>query len=317
MHSHCAVALRTRLRTSDGTLTHATLAVCVSLAAAIASAAPRRRRRRSISVGGQRGRRAADVSDGIAARAHARLLPAQCRRSSRRSPQSKVLIEEVDLDELTNPATAHVAARQGDAHRRAHARSGDRRRPLQDRCSRAREKAGLPAMARAADEAVDGGGVADGAGAEGGGLQRGARRRQALLRQGAQPRGMERRALETVAYQFDRLDQMSPAMQEAMLRSVIADLDTQLVNVKTIADAWARGETATHREAAARRAPSNRRSSTSGCSSSATATGSSRSRPAQAEDGLLRRRRRRAPGRARQPGRAAAEEGLYRRAAVD
>ena len=56
---------------------------------------------------------------------------------------------------------------------------------------------------------------------------------------------MERRALETVAYQFDRLDQMSPAMQEAMLRSVIADLDTQLSNVKTIADAWAGGDTST------------------------------------------------------------------------
>ena len=36
----------------------------------------------------------------------------------------------------------------------------------------------------------------------------------------AKTAGLERRALETVAYQFDRLDQMSPAVQEAMLRSV-------------------------------------------------------------------------------------------------
>jgi uncharacterized protein YbaP (TraB family) len=57
--------------------------------------------------------------------------------------------------------------------------------------------------------------------------------------------GMERRALETVAYQFDRLDQMSPALQEAMLKSVLADLDTEIANVKTIAQAWSRGETAT------------------------------------------------------------------------
>src|SRR4029453_8893599 len=56
---------------------------------------------------------------------------------------------------------------------------------------------------------------------------------------------MERRALETVAYQFDRLDQMPPAGQEAMLRAVIADIDTQLDNVKVIADAWASGDTAT------------------------------------------------------------------------
>jgi hypothetical protein len=56
--------------------------------------------------------------------------------------------------------------------------------------------------------------------------------------------GMHRRALETVAYQFDRLDQMTAAAQEALLRAVHADLDTQLSNVKTIADAWSRGEVA-------------------------------------------------------------------------
>ena len=62
----------------------------------------------------------------------------------------------------------------------------------------------------------------------------------------AKAAGMERRALETVAYQFDRLDQMpSRAVQEAMLRSVIADIDTQLSSVKTIAEAWSHGDTAT------------------------------------------------------------------------
>lgn len=55
--------------------------------------------------------------------------------------------------------------------------------------------------------------------------------------------GMERRALETVAFQFARLDQMSEADQEALLRSTLDDLDAQIANVKTIADAWARGDT--------------------------------------------------------------------------
>lgn len=56
--------------------------------------------------------------------------------------------------------------------------------------------------------------------------------------------GMSRRALETVAFQFDRLDQMSASEQEALLSSTIDDLDTQISNVKVIADAWARGRTA-------------------------------------------------------------------------
>jgi uncharacterized protein YbaP (TraB family) len=59
----------------------------------------------------------------------------------------------------------------------------------------------------------------------------------------AKQAGIERRALETVAYQFDRLDQLPPAQQEAFLRSVINDIDTQVSSVKTMADAWSRGDT--------------------------------------------------------------------------
>jgi uncharacterized protein YbaP (TraB family) len=59
----------------------------------------------------------------------------------------------------------------------------------------------------------------------------------------AKSAGLERRALETVAFQFDRMDQMSAADQEELLRSTIEDLDTQTNNVKTMADAWAKGET--------------------------------------------------------------------------
>jgi hypothetical protein len=56
--------------------------------------------------------------------------------------------------------------------------------------------------------------------------------------------GSERRALETVAFQFDRMDLMSAAEQEALLRSTIEDLDTQTSNVKTMAEAWKKGDAA-------------------------------------------------------------------------
>jgi uncharacterized protein YbaP (TraB family) len=59
----------------------------------------------------------------------------------------------------------------------------------------------------------------------------------------AKKAGTERRALETVAYQFDRLDQMTAAQQEALLRGTLEDLDAQTSNVKTIVEAWARGDT--------------------------------------------------------------------------
>lgn len=58
----------------------------------------------------------------------------------------------------------------------------------------------------------------------------------------AKKQGLERRGLETVAYQFERFDQMPLPLQETMLRAVIADIDTQLSNVKTIADAWLAGD---------------------------------------------------------------------------
>lgn len=61
----------------------------------------------------------------------------------------------------------------------------------------------------------------------------------------AKAAGLERRGLETVAYQLDRFDQLSPALQEAMLTSTLAELDTQVANVKEVAAAWASGDTAT------------------------------------------------------------------------
>lgn len=59
----------------------------------------------------------------------------------------------------------------------------------------------------------------------------------------AKQAGYERRALETVDFQFDRMDQMSLADQEALLRSTVEDLDTQTNNVDRMAEAWVKGET--------------------------------------------------------------------------
>ena len=57
--------------------------------------------------------------------------------------------------------------------------------------------------------------------------------------------GRPRWALETVAFQLDRFDQLSPALQEQMLTSTLADVDTQIANVKVVARAWAGGDTKT------------------------------------------------------------------------
>ena len=61
----------------------------------------------------------------------------------------------------------------------------------------------------------------------------------------AKASGKERRALETVAFQLGQFDLLSPAMQEEMLKETMADLDTQVANVREVATAWAAGNTTT------------------------------------------------------------------------
>ena len=61
----------------------------------------------------------------------------------------------------------------------------------------------------------------------------------------ARAAAMPRRALETVAYQFDRLDGLAGSMQEESLKAMLADIDTQASNVEVLADAWRKGDTAT------------------------------------------------------------------------
>ena len=56
--------------------------------------------------------------------------------------------------------------------------------------------------------------------------------------------GMKRQAFETLAYQIDRFDQLSPKLQEEMLKSTLEELDTQVKGVKEMAQAWTFGNVA-------------------------------------------------------------------------
>ena len=60
----------------------------------------------------------------------------------------------------------------------------------------------------------------------------------------AKKSGLNRRALETLAYQLDRFDRLSPALQEALLTATLEDLDTQVGGVKEMAQAWQSGDVA-------------------------------------------------------------------------
>lgn len=157
--------------------------------------------------------------------------------------QSTVLIEEVDIEELTNPAIALPLIGKAmllDGRTLDQIISPDLYKKVVERS----ETAGMPvqaiqrmkpwmAAASLTMPALKAAGFNTDLGID------------KYFFDKAKAAGLERRALETVAYQFDRLDQMPAAVQEAMLRSVIADLDTQLASVKTIAVAWSRGDTAT------------------------------------------------------------------------
>jgi len=156
---------------------------------------------------------------------------------------SKVLIEEVDLDELTNPAMMLSVAGKAmftDGRTLDQVIAPDLYKLVIARA----EKGGLPAIAiqhmkpwmaavaLTAPALKDAGFNADL------GVDK-------YFFDKAKTVGLERRGLETVSYQLDRFDQMSMPEQEAMLKAVIADLDTQLSNVKTLADAWVAGESQT------------------------------------------------------------------------
>jgi len=58
----------------------------------------------------------------------------------------------------------------------------------------------------------------------------------------AKQSGLKRQSLETLSYQIDRFDQLSPKLQEEMLVSSMKDLDAQVGNVKEMAQQWAAGD---------------------------------------------------------------------------
>ena len=60
----------------------------------------------------------------------------------------------------------------------------------------------------------------------------------------ARKAGMKTEALETLAFQLDRFDQLPPKLQEDLLKATIEDLDTQVGGVKEMAEAWSTGDTA-------------------------------------------------------------------------
>jgi uncharacterized protein YbaP (TraB family) len=155
--------------------------------------------------------------------------------------RSKVLIEEVDLDELRNPATALpllAKAMYTDGTTLDKVIAPD----LYKQVTAHAEKAGIPVMAiqRMKPWMAAVSLIAPALKAEGFNTELGVDKH---FFDRAKKAGMETRALETVVYQFDRLDQMAPRLQEEMLRTTIRDLETQVSNVKSLADAWARGET--------------------------------------------------------------------------
>ena len=60
----------------------------------------------------------------------------------------------------------------------------------------------------------------------------------------AKDSGMKRQALETMAFQLDRFDSLSSKLQEELLKSTIEDLDTEVSGVKDMAQAWTFGNVA-------------------------------------------------------------------------
>ena len=61
----------------------------------------------------------------------------------------------------------------------------------------------------------------------------------------AKEKNMKRQGLETLAYQLDRFDQMSPKLQEDLLTATLEDLDTQVSGVKDMVKAWTSGDVST------------------------------------------------------------------------
>ena len=155
---------------------------------------------------------------------------------------SKVLIEEADLDELNDPATTKGLmgkAMLTDGRTLEQLIPGDLFAKVMERA----DKLGLPRMAvqRMKPWLVAISLTAPTLQAAGFKPEHGVDKH---FFDRAKKSGMPHRALETLAFQFDRLDQLSPVLQEALLRSTIEEIDAQVSSIKSMAEAWSRGDVA-------------------------------------------------------------------------
>jgi uncharacterized protein YbaP (TraB family) len=60
----------------------------------------------------------------------------------------------------------------------------------------------------------------------------------------AKDSGMKRQGLETMAFQLDQFDSLSPKLQEELLKTTMEDLDKEVNGVKEMAQAWQFGNVA-------------------------------------------------------------------------
>ncbi len=60
----------------------------------------------------------------------------------------------------------------------------------------------------------------------------------------AKDSGMKRQGLETMAFQLDQFDSLSPKLQEELLKTTMEDLDKEVAGVRDMAQAWAFGNVA-------------------------------------------------------------------------
>jgi uncharacterized protein YbaP (TraB family) len=153
--------------------------------------------------------------------------------------ESKTLVEEVDIDETSDPTTMMAAL--------AKAMLSDGKTldqvvapEVYAEVTRRAEKAGLPmvALQRMKPWLVAITLMAPTLQASGFKPELGVDRH---FYDRAKASGMKRQALETIAYQLDRFDQLSPKLQEDLLKTTMEDLDTEVTGVKEMAQAWSAG----------------------------------------------------------------------------
>jgi uncharacterized protein YbaP (TraB family) len=156
--------------------------------------------------------------------------------------ESKLLIEEVDLDETNDPAlmmSALMKAMLSDGRTLDQVIAPE----VYAEVKRRAEKAGLPMMAiqRMKPWLVAITLMAPTLQAAGFKPELGVDRH---FYDRAITLGMKHQGLETLAFQLDQFDALSPKLQEDLLKATMEDLDTEVANVKEMAQAWGFGNVA-------------------------------------------------------------------------